>query len=179
MSGVEQELQNQRGEIDSLMNQLRELDIDSLKESIKQEIFEQDHPIGSPYFTGSVSDNPNDKYPGSSWERLDSNTYIVAAGDGLNALQQVGSNTKSFSIDWLHNHPQNPHVHENYNRTSNFSSTGNQYGGRMGTAGDNSGTITATAPTTATNQSAGTQQSNKTINVQPNSVALYVWIRTA
>lgn len=49
----------------------------------------------------------------------------------------------------------------------------------MGTAGDNSGTITATASTTATNQSAGTQTNTQTVDNRPKSVAIYVWRRTA
>lgn len=183
MTGLEQEVQNQRGQIDELMNQLKELNIDSLKENIKQEVeqesIERDRPPGSPYFTFLVDDDPNVRFPGTTWVRIEENTYLVSAGANLVGMTPVGANSKDIHIDWSHNHPQNPHSHENYNRTSNFSSTGNQYGGRMGTAGDNSGTITATAPTTATNQSAGTQTNTQTVDNRPKSVAIYVWRRTA
>lgn len=143
------------------------------------QIIDSIYPVGSPFFSFLVTEDPNTRFPGTTWVRLEENTYLVSAGESLVGMTPVGANSKDIHIDWSHNHPQNPHDHENYNRTSNFSSTGSQYGGRMGTAGDNSGTITATAPTTGTNQSAGTQTNTQTVDNRPKSVAIYVWRRTA
>ena len=143
------------------------------------QIIDSIYPVGSPFFSFLVTEDPNTRFPGTTWVRLEEDQYLVSAGESLVGMTPVGANSKDIHIDWSHNHPQNPHVHENYNRTSNFSSTGSQYGGRMGTASDNSGTITATASTTATNQSAGTQTNTQTVDNRPRSVAIYVWRRTA
>lgn len=149
------------------------------KTSALNQIIDLIYPIGSPFFSFLVTEDPNIRFPGTTWVRIEENTYLVSAGESLVGMTPVGANSKDIRIDWSHNHLENPHSHENYNRTSNFSSTGNQYGGRMGTAGDNSGTITATAPTTGTNQSAGTQTNTQTVDNRPKSVAIYVWRRTA
>lgn len=143
------------------------------------QIIDSIYPVGSPFFSFLVTEDPNTRFPGTTWVRLEEDQYLVSAGESLVGMTPVGANSKDIRIDWSHNHLQNPHSHENYNRTSNFSSTGNQYGGRMGIAGDNSGTITATAPTTGTNQSAGTQTNTQTVDNRPKSVAIYVWRRTA
>ena len=144
-------------------------------------------PIGTVHITKDKHFDPNTTKNNlfvGVWEKIDEyDIYPVATSEGSSHISMseadiIGSNNQSISTDWKHNHLENPHSHENYNRTSNFSGTGSQYGGRMGTAGDNSGTITATAPTTATNQNAGSQDSaTKIINNRPGSFKTTMWIR--
>ena len=139
MFGMEQELQKQRGEIDELMNRLKELDLESLKETIKQEVeqesIERDHPPGSPYFSFLLEDDPNNRYPGTTWVKIEENTYLVSAGPNLVGMTPVGSNTKNLTISNMPNHAHTgsissvslttnstSHSHDGYARVRNLAS---------------------------------------------------------
>ncbi len=200
MFGMEQEIQKQRGEIDELMNQLKELDLESLKETIKQEVeqesIERDHPPGSPYFSFLLEDDPNNRYPGTTWVRIDENTYLVSAGPNLVGMTPVGSNTKNLTISNMPNHAHTGSI-SSVSLTTNVDGNhqhpikqGQRFTSGTGTAPFTGGTDTSTA---YMDSSVGTHSHNinahnhgLTINSngpgeafdnRPKSLAIYMWRR--
>lgn len=200
MTGLEQEVQNQRGQIDELMNQLKELNIDSLKESIKQEVeqesIERDHPPGSPYFTFLVDDDPNDRFQNTVWVRIEENTYLVSAGESLVGMTPIGSNTKTLTTSNLPNHNHSGSI-SSVSLTTNSDSHTHTLGdsgsiistsvsARLLESGTTCGGISRTTSSDTHTHTINAHGHDLTINSQgsgesfdnrPKSLAIYMWRR--
>jgi len=148
-----------------------------------------EHDIGSIYFTFNVSDNPNNKYPGT-WILLDSNTYLISAGNGINAKQSIGNNQRSIDIDWLHTHAQNAHKHSLYVKAPPAPAGGitvpasvhvnNTFPVDWNTSQiTNQNVMNSMNDITATNQNSGTMSKTQTFDNRPNSTAIYMWERVS
>lgn len=166
-------------------------DIDTIIDTIESHMFERDHPIGSPYFTFLKEDDPNERYPGSTWVLLDESTYLVSAGTNLVGMTPTGSNTQTLTTAQLPVHTiiQNAHTHGTYDggamimvdstTSSPAVAAGNGFSNASGTGWwvqYNKNTARYVANGTATNQSIGSGQAH---NNMPNSLAIYMWRRTA
>jgi hypothetical protein len=168
--------------------------VKNMIQELKQEIIEDEHPVGSPYFTFLVTDDPNERYPGTRWVRLEGNTYLVSADENIVGMTSVGSNNRDIRIDWQHTHIQNDHNHTDRlywiqnptgyrvhaGGTTVGAASGSYTGATIGVDGSNTERNTVIGYTAATNQNAGVQTSNtQTIDNRPNSLAIYLWRRTA
>lgn len=176
-----------RRDVDKLLNQLGGLE--GLEENIiaivEERLLERDHPVGSPYFTFIVSDNPNNRFPGTEWVRVEENTYLVSAGDGVNALQSIGSNTHTLNNNEI---PSHAHKTMLTNNTANSGTVvdieSNWYRNLFSVANTirsawntllnigTGGTGRVEVPTTHTG---GGQAHNN----MPKSIAIYMWRRIA
>lgn len=161
---------------DELKDVLKEI-----KEDIQQEILERDHPVGSPYFTFIVSDNPNNRFPGTEWVRVEENLSLVSAGDGINALEIVGTNSQSVRIDDKHEHSM-IHIHSLVGGTGkNLArpATGTNFNAYpKGSDYEDSGVYT-TLPNNTNSGSSGTQSNTQSFDNRPESIAIYMWRRVA
>ena len=158
------------------------------------------YPVGSPFFSFLVTEDPNDRFPNTVWVRIEENTYLVSAGSNLVGMTPVGSNTKTLTTSNLPNHSHggsissvslttnsNSHSHNQYYRTSNFSSSGTQSNGRMGLTGDNSGTGFPTLSDSHSHSidahghslTINNNGSGESFDNRPKSLAIYMWRRTA
>nr|WP_302577955.1 hypothetical protein [Methanobrevibacter arboriphilus] len=184
-------------------NKIKNIDhsiIDKIICSVESNILERDHPPGSPYFTFLVDDDPNDRYPGTTWVRLEENQYLVSAGSNLVGMTPIGSNTKTLTTSNLPSHSHtgsissislttnsNSHSHNQYYRTSNFSSSGTQSNGRLGLVGDNNGTGFPTLNDSHShsidahghNLTINNNGSGESFDNRPKSLAIYMWRRIA
>lgn len=185
-----------RRDLDKLMNHLEELGIDSLKEEIKKETIERDHPPGSPYFSFLVDDDPNDRYPGTTWVRIEENTYLLSAGPNLVGMTPVGSNTKNLTVSNLPNHNHSGSI-SSVSLTTNSDTHGHvttydtwaQAGTNRLAPRTGGGTRSSGATETDThNHSINAHGHSLTINFtgssesfdnRPKSLAVYMWRRIA
>ena len=75
--------------------------INQIIATVESNLLERDHPPGSPYFTFLVDDDPNDRFPGTNWVRIEENTYLVSAGPNLVGMTPIGSNNKTLTKQQL------------------------------------------------------------------------------
>lgn len=163
--------------------------IDSIISTVEARLLERDHPVGSPYFTFLVDDDPNERFPSTTWVLLDEDTYLVSAGSNLVGMTPIGSNTHTLTTAQMpiHTHIANEHTHRAYYNQSGYSQTipasvhylradlsaGPVVGwSTAALTGQNTAGVNIGA--TATNQNMGSGEAH---NNMPKSLAIYMWRR--
>lgn len=157
---------------------------------------------GQPYMTFREDDDPNNKFPNTTWELLEENTYLVSAGDNING-DNVGSNSITLTTSNLpsHNHSGSissisltansggNHIH-NPNQGERFitRSSGGSYGGLNPSSGSDY-TYNTTLQTTSDGAHTHTindhghtltinnNGSGESFDNRPNSKPIYIWRR--
>jgi baseplate structural protein gp10 len=171
--------------------------VKNMIQELKQEIIEDEHPVGSPYFSFLVTDDPNKRYPGTRWVLIDEETYLVSAGSNLPGMTPVGANTHTLTTDQIPSHGHNVSIPSSGASTTGsagahthtFTAVMASGATRTGTTGTLFGTDTDTTGSagahthsnpnhthTVTQSNAGSGQAH---NNMPKSLAIYIWRRTA
>lgn len=169
------------------------------KTSALNQIIDLIYPVGSPFFSFLVTEDPNDRFPNTVWVRIEENTYLVSAGTNIVGMTPVGSNTKTLTTSNLpsHNHSgsiattslttnSDSHSHtlgdsglilSTRESTRNWAGNGTNFGGisRYTSSDSHSHSINAHRHSLTINNNG----SGESFDNRPKSLAVYMWRRTA
>ena len=155
------------------------------------------YPIGSPFFSFLIDEDPNIRFPGTNWVRIEENTYLVIAGPDLVGMTPIGSNNKTLTVSNLPNHNHSgsissvslttnsngSHTHKGYtnqvyqsgtNRTGFWNSGGEE---SASTFTQSSGEHTHSINTHGHNLTINSNGSGGAFDNRPKSLAIYMWRR--
>lgn len=76
-------------------------------ESLKQFFIDLCYPVGSIYISEKSDFNPNSQWPGTEWDKLDSNRFLMSVYEEADVMQTGGSDKIAVSQipEHLHNTP--------------------------------------------------------------------------
>ncbi len=166
------------------------------KTSALNQIIDLMYPVGSPFFSFLVTEDPNIRFPGTNWVRIEENTYLVSAGSNLVGMTPVGSNTKTLTTSNLPNHNHSGSI-SSVSLTTNSDSHTHTLGdsgsiistsvsARLLESGTTCGGISRTTSSDTHTHTINAHGHNLTINSQgsgesfdnrPKSLAIYMWRR--
>ena len=142
-------------------------------------------PVGAVLNITSAHD-PNDEYPGTTWQRWDGGMVALSAGGNYTAGTKYGSNTKTITTA---NMPKHAHTIGNNSHAHGLVRTSNSVGGYKGSdAWWQNGVILnqgqggygdGTTASSSHGHSCSEVGSGQAFNVMQESMAVYTWERVA